>query len=39
MPDAKRIAVASPVEKEHTENLEHASERHEKGALNREEKP
>ncbi len=39
MPDAKRVAVASPVEKKHTENVKHDYEQHDKGTLNPEEKP
>jgi Fe-S-cluster-containing dehydrogenase component len=39
MPDAGKIAVASPVEKESTENVEHNYEQHDKGTLNPEEKP
>jgi molybdopterin-containing oxidoreductase family iron-sulfur binding subunit len=35
MPDAHLIAVASPVEKEHTENVKHEYEgQHDKGKLN-----
>jgi MoCo/4Fe-4S cofactor protein with predicted Tat translocation signal len=39
MPDARSIAVASPVKKEHTENARHDYEQHDKGTLNPEEKP
>ena len=39
MPDAHKIAVASPVEKAHTENVKHDYEQHIKGTLNPEDKP
>jgi molybdopterin-containing oxidoreductase family iron-sulfur binding subunit len=40
MPDAQNIGVASPAEKEQTENVRHDSEKqHDKGTLNPEEKP
>src|SRR5207253_5386234 len=39
MPDANKIGVASPLEKEHTQNVKHDHEGHDKGALSPEEKP
>src|SRR4029077_8745947 len=39
MPDAHKIAVASPVEEPHAENGKHDYEQHIKGTLNPEDKP
>jgi Fe-S-cluster-containing dehydrogenase component len=39
MPDAAKIGVASPLEEEHTQNVKHDHDGHDRGALNPEEKP